>query len=246
MGRHSHWCLPPIETTISSRCHWPPAVASMTMNALANVLFMRSVQLSPLSRTVPFLSLTPVFSAVVAIPLLGEVPGLMHWAGILLVVLGALVLNSDLGDSWWKSVTHEKGAPYMIAVAVLWAFSTALDKRALPHASPASHAFLLSAGSAAILGTWMLARRTQGELRQVFEAPKGLLVGLVAFAVAALALQMVALQWLWVAVIETLKRAFGVFGSVVFGRFFFEEPITSRKVAAVVLMVAGTTILALA
>ena len=234
------------QTWITDARYWPPAVASMTMNALANVLFMRSVQLSPLSRTVPFLSLTPVFSAVAAIPLLGEVPGLMHWAGILLVVLGALVLNSDLGDSWWKSVTHEKGAPYMIAVAVLWAFSTALDKRALPHASPASHAFLLSAGSAAILGTWMLARRTQGELRQVFEAPKGLLVGLVAFAVAALALQMVALQWLWVAVIETLKRAFGVFGSVVFGRFFFEEPITSRKVAAVVLMVAGTTILALA
>jgi len=233
-------------TWVGDTQYWTPAVASMTMNALANVLFMRSVQLSPLSRTVPFLSLTPVFSALAAIPLLGEVPGLMHWAGILLVVLGALVLNSDLGDSWWKSVTHEKGAPYMIAVAVLWAFSTALDKRALPHASPASHAFLLSAGSATILGAWMLVRRKPGELRQVFEAPKGLLVGLVAFAVAALALQMVALQWLWVAVIETLKRAFGVFGSVVFGRLFFEEPITSRKLAAVVLMVAGTGILALA
>jgi len=234
------------QTWVTDTGYWPPAVASMTMNALANVLFMRSVQLSPLSRTVPFLSLTPVFSAVVAIPLLGEVPGLTHWAGILLVVLGALVLNSDLGDSWWKSVTHEKGAPYMIAVAVLWAFSTALDKRALPHASPASHAFLLSAGSATILGTWMLAKGKPGELRQVFEAPKGLLLGLVAFAVAALALQMTALQWLWVAVIETLKRAFGVFGSVVFGRLFFEEPITTRKLAAVVLMVAGTSILALA
>lgn len=233
-------------TWVGDTQYWTPAVASMTMNALANVLFMRSVQLSPLSRTVPFLSLTPVFSALAAIPLLGEVPGLTHWAGILLVVVGALVLNSDLGDSWWKSVTHEKGAPFMIAVAVLWAFSTALDKRALPHASPASHAFLLSAGSATILGTWMLAKGKPGELRQVFEAPKGLLLGLVAFAVAALALQMTALQWLWVAVIETLKRAFGVFGSVVFGRLFFEEPITSRKLAAVVLMVAGTGILALA
>ena len=233
-------------TWVGDTQYWTPAVASMTMNALANVLFMRSVQLSPLSRTVPFLSLTPVFSALAAIPLLGEAPGLTHWAGILLVVVGALVLNSDLGDSWWKSVTHEKGAPFMIAVAVLWAFSTALDKRALPHASPASHAFLLSAGSATILGTWMLAKGKPGELRQVFEAPKGLLLGLVAFAVAALALQMTALQWLWVAVIETLKRAFGVFGSVVFGRLFFEEPITSRKLAAVVLMVTGTGILALA
>ena len=233
------------QTWVTGAAYWPPAVASMLMNAVANVLFMRSVQLSPLSRTVPFLSLTPVLSALVAIPLLGEVPGSMHWAGISLVVLGALVLNSDLTDSWWKSLSHEKGAPYMIAVAFLWACSTALDKRALGHASPASHAFLLSGGSAAILLTWILSTGKQGELRQVGEAPKGLLLGLVGFAVAALALQMVALQWLWVAVVETLKRAFGVFGSVVFGRLFFEEPITSRKVAAVVLMVAGTTLLAL-
>jgi len=233
------------QTWITDARYWPPALASMAMNALANVFFMRSVQLSPLSRTVPFLSLTPVFSALAAIPLLGEVPGPMHWAGISLVVVGALVLNSDLSDKWWRSVSHEKGAPYMIAVAVLWAFSTALDKRALPHASPAAHSFLLSGGSALILVSWILSRGTQGELRKVFEAPKGLLAGLIGFAVAALALQMVALQWLWVAVIETLKRAFGVLGSVVFGRVFFLEPITGRKVAAVLLMMVGTTLLAL-
>jgi drug/metabolite transporter (DMT)-like permease len=161
------------------------------------------------------------------------------------VVLGAIVLNSDLADSWWRSVSHEKGAPYMIAVAVLWAFSTALDKRALGHASPAAHAFLLSGGSATILLSWILSRGKQGELREVLSAPTGLLAGLIAFAVAALALQMVALQWLWVAVIETLKRAFGVVGSVVFGRLFFGEPITGRKVVAMGLMLTGTALLAL-
>ncbi|MGB5697309.1 MAG: DMT family transporter [Polyangiales bacterium] len=234
------------QTWVTDSGYWPPAVASMAMNALANVLFMRSVQLSPMSRTVPFLSLTPVFSALVAIPLLGEVPRPMHWVGISLVVLGALVLNSDLSDSWWRSVLHEKGAPYMIAVAVLWASSTALDKRALPHASPASHAFLLSAGGGLILVSWVLSRGTQAELRQVLRAPKGLLAGLIGFAVAALALQMLALQWLWVAVLETLKRAFGVLGSVALGRVFFLEPITGRKVGAAALMVIGTAVLALA
>jgi multidrug transporter EmrE-like cation transporter len=63
--------------------------------------------------------------------------------------------------------------------------------------------------------------------------------------VAALALQMVALQWLWVAVLETLKRAFGVVGSVLLGRVIFGEPITGPKLAAMALMVAGTTLLAL-
>ncbi len=221
------------------------ALVSMSANAIANVLFMRSVQLSPLSRTVPFLSLTPVFSALVAVPLLGEVPGEMHWAGILLVILGAMVLNSDLGDSWWRSLSKEKGAPYMIAVAVLWACTTAFDKRALGHSAPASHSFLLCAGSSTILLTWMVAKGRQGELREVASIRTGLLAGLIAFAVAALALQMLALQWLWVAVVETLKRGLGVVGSVVLGRLIFGEPITSRKLAAIGLMVGGTALLAL-
>jgi len=231
-------------TWISDAGYWPPAVASMAMNALANVLFMRSLQLSPLSRTVPLLSLTPVFSALVAIPTLGEVPSALHWAAILIVVAGALLLNSDLSDNWWRSVTHEKGAPHMIGVAVLWAFSTALDKRALPHAAPASHSFLLATGSAAILTTWVLTRREHAELRQVFEAPKVLLAAMIAFAVAAVAFQMVSLLWLWVAVLETIKRAVGVIGSVVMARIFFREPITGRMVLALGLMVVGTTILA--
>jgi drug/metabolite transporter (DMT)-like permease len=234
------------QTWVSDAGYWPPALASMSMNALANVLFMRSVQLSPLSRTVPFLALTPVFSAAAAIPLLGEVPGLMHSAGILLVVLGALVLNSDLSENWWDSITHERGAPYMIAVAVLWALSTALDKLALPHAAPSSHAFLLCAGSAMILLSFLLGRGRGAELRTVLQAPNGLLAAMVAFAVAALALQMLALQWLWVAVLETLKRAFGVLGSVIFGRLLFGEALTRRKGIAAALMVLGTALLAFA
>jgi len=228
-----------------ARHYWVPAAASMSMNALANVFFMRSVQLSPLSRTVPFLALTPVFSALAAIPLLGEVPDLAHWAGIALVVAGAFILNSDLSDGLWESLTHERGAPFMIAVAVLWAISTALDKRALPYASPASHSFVLCMGSAAILVAWLGSRRRLGEVRGVLEAPAGLLAALIGFAVAALGLQMMALQTLWVSVLETLKRGFGVLGSVVFGRILFAEAVTPRKLGASALMIAGTSILAL-
>lgn len=233
-------------TWVLEAAYWPFSIASMTMNALANVFFMRSVQLSPLSRTVPFLALTPVFSALVAMPLLGELPNPVHWAGIVLVVVGALVLNSDRSTSWWRSLALEKGGPFMIAVAALWAVSTAFDKRALPHASPASHAFILASGGAILLVSWVLMRRTHAELGAVFRAPKSLLAAMLGFAIAALALQLLALQLLWVAVLETLKRAFGVLGSVLLGRAFFLEPITGRKLVAAGLMVVGTTMLAFA
>ncbi len=233
------------QTWVGNDRYWLPAIASMAMNALANVLFMRSLQLSPMSRTVPFLALSPVFAAILAIPLLREVPGSLHLAGISLVVLGAFVLNSDLSESWWRSIVKEPGAPHMIAVAFLWAASVALDKIALPHASPASHAFLLTAGSGLMLVTWVFFRGELADLQAVRQAPKSLLAGLIGFAIAALALQMFALGWLWVAVVETLKRGIGVLGSIAFGRLFFAEPVTHRKLVAGGLMVGGTALLAL-
>jgi len=233
------------QTWVVRDIYWVPALSSMAMNALANVLFMRSLQLSPMSRTVPFLSLSPVFGALVAVPLLREVPESLHMAGIAAVVLGAMVLNSDLAESWWRSVFKEKGAPHMIAVAFLWSGSVALDKVALPHSSAASHAFLLTAGSGLMLLAWVSFRGEIGDLRAAWTAPKPLLAGLIGFAIAALALQMFALTWLWVAVVETLKRGVGVLGSIAFGRVFFAEPITQRKLLAGGLMAAGTALLAL-
>jgi len=234
------------QTWVTDARYWKPAVISMAMNALANVFFMRSLELSPLSRTVPFLSLAPVFAALAGIPLLGELPGAPHAVGILHVVAGALVLNSDLSDSWLRALAHEKGARYMMVVAFLWAASLGFDKQALPHSSPAAHAFLLTTGSGGLLLGWMLVRGKQGELRGVIASRKSLLVVLIALAVAALALQLLALQWLWIAVVETLKRPFELLGSVLFGRVLFAEPITPQKLAALALMSVGTALLALA
>lgn len=70
-----------------------PAAISVLLNLLSNVLFVVAIKVSPLSVTVPLLSLTPVFTTLLAIPMLGEVPGPFQWAGITLVVLGTLALH---------------------------------------------------------------------------------------------------------------------------------------------------------
>lgn len=232
-------------TWVTTEVYWFPAGLSIAANALAGLLFMTAVKLSPLSRTVPFLSLSPVFSAIIAIPTLGEYPDLSHWLGIALVVIGAFVLNSDVSGSVRRALGEERGAPLMVAVALLWAASTAFDKLALPHASAAAHTFILSVGVAALLLVFMLAKGRLRELRALRAAPVALQLGLVGLAVVALALQMLALQWLWVAVVETLKRGLGVIGSVLFGRIFFHEPVTPAKLTAAALMISGTALLVL-
>jgi drug/metabolite transporter (DMT)-like permease len=70
-----------------------PGAATVVLNVAANVLFLKAVQVSPLSVTIPFLSLTPVFSTLLGALVLGERPAGAEAAGIVLVVLGAFLVN---------------------------------------------------------------------------------------------------------------------------------------------------------
>ncbi|HYN22423.1 MAG TPA: DMT family transporter, partial [Thermoanaerobaculia bacterium] len=78
-----------------------PAVLSVVLNVFANLMFFAALRISPLSVTIPLLSFTPVFTALLGIPMLGEIPSLIQGLGILLVVAGAFGLNlrSDEGIS---------------------------------------------------------------------------------------------------------------------------------------------------
>jgi drug/metabolite transporter (DMT)-like permease len=70
-----------------------PALGSVALNLVANVAFLQSVRLAPLSATVPLLSLTPAFTSLLGVPLLGELPRPIAWAGVALVAGGAYVLG---------------------------------------------------------------------------------------------------------------------------------------------------------
>ena len=68
--------------------YWAPGLASTLINVAANLAFIEAVRRSPLSLTIPLLSLTPVFTSLLAIPLLGEAPSSRQWLGIGAVVVG--------------------------------------------------------------------------------------------------------------------------------------------------------------
>ena len=75
--------------------YWLPALGSVTLNVVANLTFLEAVRMSPLSVTVPLLSLTPVFTAVLGFAVLGERPAPLALLGIALVVIGAFWLNIE-------------------------------------------------------------------------------------------------------------------------------------------------------
>jgi drug/metabolite transporter (DMT)-like permease len=98
------------------------AAGSITFGLVGNLFFMRALQVSPLSLTIPFLSFSPVFTVLFSRTLLGEAPQPLQALGITWVVLGAFLLNlakEDLArpSRFLRGVTRERGSLMMLAAA---------------------------------------------------------------------------------------------------------------------------------
>jgi drug/metabolite transporter (DMT)-like permease len=227
--------------------YWAPAVGSVALNVVANLAFIHAFRVAPISLAIPLLSLTPVVTALLAIPMLGELPTAVQGFGIALVVAGALLLNLRGGGevslaALLRAALHDRGLHLMLVVVLCWSLTPPLDKLAMQHAPTAAHGFFLCLGVALAILVVLLAQRRVGEVRQVARAPAIYLLAIVV-SVAALALQLLAYRLVYVAVVETLKRGLGNAMALVYGRFVFAERVGWAQVAAVVLMAAGVALI---
>src|SRR4030067_3694790 len=68
---------------------WLAIGTGLPLETLALILNLKAIKLSPLSLTMPFLGLTPVFLIFTSFIMLGEFPDLPGIAGILLIAIGA-------------------------------------------------------------------------------------------------------------------------------------------------------------
>jgi len=231
------------DAAVPSAGYWLPGLGSVLLNVVANLIFLEAVRISPLSLTIPMLSLTPVFTSLLAIPLLGERPGRLEWLGIAAVVLGAFWLNVDRQRESselpiWRRLGKERGSLLMVLVAALWSLALPLDKLAVASASVPAHGTILSAGVALVLVLVLLVRPGESSFSEV-RRWSGLVTALVTVSVLALGLQLVAITRVWVGLVETLKRAVGSLLALVSGWLFFGEQIDLQQVLAVLLMGAG-------
>ena len=226
-----------------------PGLAGVLCNTGANLLLVIALTTAPLSVSVPILSLSPVFTALFGWLFLGEALAPRQWAGVIAVVVGAVMLHATPAQMlrpWripavWAS---ERGSVLMIIVAALFGAVVALDKWALQAANVPTHAVVQIVAASTVMALIAWAR---GELGTMREAPRmaGVLLGSTVAAVAALGLQLVATGFIFVSSIEAIKRVVGLVASVVNGRVFFGEPVQARKLASIAVMMAGVALLLL-
>jgi drug/metabolite transporter (DMT)-like permease len=223
-----------------------PALASVLLNVVANLLFLHGMRLAPISVAIPLLSLTPVFTTLTAIPLLGERPSAAGVAGILLVIAGAIWLNwprrpAEPKEGAPRAVDPGRaltGASMVATTALLWSLTPPLDKMAVERAGAPLHGMVLTGGVALAVFAVLAFQGGLGELAGVRRVPWLLALALVV-STAALGLQFLAMPKVFVGTIETLKRGFGNCMALVYGRLFFHEAVTTSKILAVGLMAAG-------
>jgi drug/metabolite transporter (DMT)-like permease len=226
---------------LPSRGYWAPGLASVALNCLANVSFLRALAVSPLSVTVPLLSLTPAFTALLAVPMLGERPGLLQTAGILAVVTGAFLITLQHGDSpalVLAAFRRERGAVLMAGVALLWSVALPLDKLAIQHAPPSFHAAMLNGGVALIIALRLAVVGRLGELRDLRRVGPAFATALLC-GFGGLTLQLIAIQRAPVGVVETVKRGMGSAMALLVGRAVFAERLPPHRIAAALLMACG-------
>jgi drug/metabolite transporter (DMT)-like permease len=234
---------------ISNPAYVAPAAAGLALNIAANILFLMAMRASPFSVSIPFLSFTPVFSAILAIPILDETPTTTQVAGICAVVIGAIVITSDgaVDDqgrriSLWRAFLNERGAVYMTLVALCWSTTTVLDKLATTYADLPIHALVMNCGVGILLGAFLIARGRAREFAGARRHPWALLIGMIVGG-AAFAFQLLAIQGLLVGVVETVKRAVGLLIALVIGRLAFHESVTVPRIVGAVVMGLGTALI---
>ena len=218
------------------------------INVVANLAFIEAVRRSPLSLTIPLLSLTPVFTAVLAIPMLGEVPEPRQWLGIGAVVVGAFWLNLSRGSvsiaEAWNAFLREPGSRLMVAVSLMWSLAMPLDKLAVAAAGPSFHGVVLNVGVAVVLVLLATVRGRLSEFRDLRHRP-GLLLSGILISVVALGLQLMAIKIVWVGFVETMKRGVGSFLALLWGRLVFDEKLEPQRFVAVAVMGIGVALILL-
>ncbi|QIK39145.1 EamA family transporter [Caldichromatium japonicum] len=220
----------------------------LPLELLAMWLYMAAIRDHPLSLTLPYLALTPVLSIAVAWALLGEQVSVQGLLGILLVVAGTWLLNSDqMQNSGWRgwlipfaAILKQQGARLMLMVAVLYTLTASLGKGALIYLSPTTFAALyfglLGLGVALVLILPQPAR-----LEALIRHPWAVFVvgGLIGVMVLT---HFLAIQRVEVAYMIAVKRTSLLFG-MLYGAWLFGEGGMHRRLPAGILMLIGVGVL---
>lgn len=221
-------------------------LASSILQLIVILLYFKAIKRSEISMTIPLITLTPLFMLITSPIMVGEFPSTMGIFGILLIVLGTYISNLSGRKNFFApfvSLVRNQGSRYMLLVAFLWSITANIDKIGVEETSPIYWAFTKDFLILFYL-TPILLSKSKKPFRQIKNRWQGLLaVGF--FKTTSVVTQMIALQYILVAYVISIKRASSIF-IILFAFFYLNEKKNFKnRLAGIFIIMAGLGIIAI-
>ncbi len=206
------------------------------MIVIGGILYMSGLKYGSVSKTIPLLSLSPLFTLVIAMFWVQEYPNRYGIFGVIILVIGTYVLNieksintsevrySKLLAPFAKIFTN-KGARLMFFLAIFWGLSSVVDKAAINASNAISRILLYSYFAIVFFFIYLLLKEKSSFLPKLKETLKNNIKGLLVLVILnflVIATQMFGISLTHTAYIIALKRASAIF-TVIFAFFILKE-----------------------
>ncbi|MEW5766258.1 MAG: DMT family transporter [bacterium] len=210
------------------------------------VLYVKAIKDSPLSLTIPFLATTPVFTILTSFLILEELPDRSGTSGIILIGMGAYLLNVHTGKAGIlapiKAIKRERGSVLMLIVAFIFSITSNLGKVAIQHSSPAFFALCYDALLSVVIFPLVLLREKPGFSGFILKGRAFLVIGF--FYALMIIFHNLAITLVEVPYMISVKRTSLIF-SVLYGAVLFKEAYIKERIIGSMVMVAGVILITL-
>ncbi len=225
---------------------WLALAAGGFLEAVAALLWMNAIKISDFSKTVPFMSLTPIGIAITSYFVNHELPTLLGFLGIALVMAGGYFINFDkVGEGLHapiKEILANKGTLLALLDVVVISIAVSISRFVVKQTDPLFSLAVLLFFTILFLVTFSIfqIRHIAGQFAQNSKQ----LLPIALFSSASSILSFFALSLTQAAYANTVKRL-NVLFSVLYGHFVFKEKNIAQHLIAVAMMLAGIAILAI-
>lgn len=115
-------------------------IAGSILNCVAFLLYLRAIQISEISSVVPLIAFTSMFLLIISPIMIGEIPTVYGFIGVVLIIAGSYILNIEKGQRKLteplKRLLTNKGSRLMLLTAFIWSITSNIDKIGIKNSSP--------------------------------------------------------------------------------------------------------------
>ena len=224
---------------------WIALLIGGSLNILPTILYMKALKHSDLSITVPMITFTPLFLLLTSPLIVGEFPNFLGLIGVLLIVVGSYTLNINRRHEGYfgpfKALLKEQGPKLMLMVAIIWSFTSNIDKIGVQNSSPIFWVIAINIFLTVAMFPIMI-YKSRRNLQQISPGYKALFpIGLA--SALTLIFQMTAINLVLVTYVISIKRTSAIMG-VLFGYLIFKEKGIKERLVGVLIMIIGVIFIA--